>query len=85
MRSKPVFTTGLSDYKWGTYEVGSDGSSLELAFLSPRPKLDPISLAQFVTFYFRDYCMNVFDERSIEEHIAKALLNWVRLKESSLL
>lgn len=77
IRGKAVFTAGRSDYRWGAYEVDQNGKGLEYAFHTPRPKLDPISLAQFVTFYFRDYCMNVNDERSIEEHICKMMLGWL--------
>jgi hypothetical protein len=83
MRGKAVFIAGISDYRWGAHEVDSEGIGLEYAFQLPRPKLDPISLAQFVTFYFRDYCMNANDERSIEEHVCKALLSWLNSNPES--
>lgn len=76
IHDKPVYTAGPCEYRWGSNPVRRKSDLVE-AFREPRRVLDPIRLAQFLTYYFRDYCVNASDPFSVERHVARSLAQWL--------
>ncbi len=79
IQGKPVYSAGLSDYHWGTNSV-DDEQDLKPAFLCPLPKLNYVEDAQFLTYYFKHYCMDASNPVSVEKHIVWTLREWLANK-----
>lgn len=68
---KPVFTFAASEYELGTFPISSI-DEIEKAF-APEVAADPSRAAQFMYYYMNECCFSVFDARTIDRCIDKAV------------
>jgi hypothetical protein len=81
VQGKPVYAAGHSEYSYVCHRV-SEERDLKNAFLDPKSKTDPVTLAKFIDFYFNEYCVNASDPRHIQSHILRAIKRWATTRKN---
>lgn len=81
IRGKPVYCVGHSDYHYIAHQVEQE-NQLKAAFEKPISRMDPLTEATFIQYYFQQYCVSACNPRAIQQRVVGAIARWIELQEN---